>query len=251
MKTFFVNTMSVLLLFSLANANWPESACAAEPSQSDYCNLICTYKHCGYDHWCSCASCLPMSYCMTACTFITCATGKCCTCGYCYVKSGVPAVAQASETNITALMSSGSYSWDCGDDCDITNSFCYKSHCYAIEECEGACEDVVDCDTCFCGFCLDDESDTGTDEEVANTLGSGAQSSPEKPDVVLSCVVLSVIVFIGVVGLCYVRILNQSSYAKFASALDKRPTSVGPSETELNHQKPERKRTANKSVIYF
>jgi len=188
---------------------------------------------------------------MTACTFITCGRGKCCTCGLCHMKSSVTAVSQATETNISALMSSGSYSWDCGDDCDISNSFCYKSHCYAIEECEGACDDVVDCDTCFCGFCFDDDSDSGTDDEVANTLGSEVPSSSEKPDVVLTCVVLSVVVFIGVVGLCYVRILNQSSYANFTSALEKKPKSVGPTETELNHQKSERKRTANKSAVYF
>jgi len=249
--------MLMLHLFSLAEANWPDSACAEKPTQTDSCLAVCSWKDCPYDHWCSCGSCLPMSYCMTACTFVTCNSGSCCNCGYCSSTSYVAAASQATETDTTAqqatetdtttLMSSGSNPWNCGEDCDSTNSFCFQDECYAIDGndgCDGECDDVQDCDTCFCGFCVDGDNDYGTKETSTETLGSQVADSPKKPDTFLACLIVAAVILIGVIGLLVVRFLNKPGYKQFESSIPKTTVRVMTTETEFGTKR-------KKSDVYF
>jgi len=186
---------------------------------------------------------------MTLCTFsYWCDAGYCCDCGACISNSSVTAIMQATETNITALMSSGSLSWDCEDDCDMTNSFCFKGQCYTIEDCEGECDGVLDCDTCFCGFCFDDNDDDDTDETVTSNMGSQTADSSKKPDVFLTCLVLAAVVLIGVIGLLYVKILNRRGYNKFEAPVEKTPVCVETTVTEIESA---RRSEFKKSDVYF
>lgn len=158
--------------------------------------------------------------------------------------SSATAVSQATETNITALMSSNSYSWDCRKDCDSITSFCFHDECYSFEGCEGACNSVKDCGTCFCGYCFDDDNHYVTNGNVTNTLGSSAADSPKKPDTILACLVLAAVVLIGVIGLLVLRILKKSRYRQFDSCMEKTAVCVETTETEV---KTKRK----KSEVYF
>jgi len=223
--------MSMLLLFSIAKANWPDSACAGQPSQTEMCMAFCQWKDCAYDHWCSCGSCLPMSYCMTACTFITCSSSNCCNCGYCYSTSSVTNASQANETNVTSSMFSGSYWSDCGESCNITNAFCFQDQCYASEKCDGKCHDVQDCDTCFCGVCLDHD-DVETDQTVTNTMYYRPADSQKHPDTFLACLVLTAVALIGVIGLLVVRIYKPK-YKQIGSSIEQTAVCVKPREIDV------------------
>lgn len=234
--------MSVLLFFSIVSANWPDSACAEQPSQSDMCLAFCSWKDCGYDHWCSCGSCLPMSYCMTACTFITCSSGNCCSCGYCYSTSSTN-VSLANESVTTSPMFSGNYSAGCGKSCNISNGFCYQDQCYVSNECEGKCDNVQDCDTCFCGVCLDDDDDVDNGETVLHAIGYQAVDSPKKPDTFLACLVLAAVALIGVIGLLVIR-FHKPSYKQFGSSMDQTAVCVETNEIEVQTQD-------EKSDIFF
>jgi len=227
--------MSILLSFSIAKANWPDSACAEQPSQTEMCSAFCTWKDCAYDHWCSCGSCLPMSYCMTACTFITCSSNSCCNCGYCYSTSSATNYSQANETNITSSIFPGNYSSSCGESCNITNAFCFQDQCYGSEMCEGKCDDVQDCDTCFCGVCLHDDDDVETDKSVTNTMGYQPADSQNNPDPFLACLVLAAVALIGVTGLLIVRIYKPK-YRQFGSSIDQTAVCVEPKKIEVQTQ---------------
>jgi len=156
---------------------------------------------------------------MTACTFITCSSSNCCNCGYCYSTSSVTNASQAPETNLTSLMYPGNYSSDCGESCNITNAFCFQDQCYGSEKCEGKCDDVQDCDTCFCGVCLDDYIDVETDQRVMSTMGYQPADSQKISDPFLACLVLAAVALIGVIGLLVVRIYKPK-YKQFGSSID-------------------------------
>jgi len=183
---------------------------------------------------------------MTACQYVTCSSGNCCTCGQCYISSSVTAVSQANETNTTAQLSSASYPspWHCEKGCDKPNSFCFRDECYSLGGCDGECDNVQDCDTCFCGQCLDNDDQYVTDGTLKNSIGSQAADSPKRPDTFLACLALAAVVLIGVTGLLVIRILNRSKYKKFDSSTKYKATCVETTEMEVETK-------AKNSEVFF
>jgi len=166
---------------------------------------------------------------MTACTFITCSSNNCCDCGYCSWNA-----APADETNLSADMLLGNYSSDCGEDCDTTNGFCFQDQCYESEDCEGKCDDIQDCDTCFCGSCLDNVDHVDTNKSFMNTNGYQAADLPKKPNTLLACIVLAAVALIGVIGLLVVRNYKPRYRKQLGSSMEK--TSVCVVEVGTNVQ---------------
>jgi len=158
--------------------------------------------------------------------------------------SSSTAVSQATETNTTALMSSDSYSWDCGDDCDTTSSFCFQDECFSIDGCEGECDEVEDCDTCFCGFCFDDDDDYVSSVNVTNTSRSLTSDSSKKLDTFLPWLGFAAVFLIGIIGLLVLRFFNNSRYRKLKSSVEKRAASVETTDMEVETRR-------KKSDVYF
>lgn len=158
--------------------------------------------------------------------------------------SSSTALSQASETNATVLMSSDSYSWDCGDDCDTTSSFCFQDECFSFDGCEGECDEVEDCDTCFCGFCFDDDVDYVSNVTVTNTSGSLTSDSSKKLVAFLPWLVFAGVVLTGIIGLLILRFINKSRYKRLKSSVDKRAASVETTDMEVETRR-------KKSDVYF